>query len=309
MRTLFLASPAFAVPSLRAVHGSRHEIALVVTQPPRPAGRGRKPRPTAIATAARALGIDVVEPDRLDREAVAQLSVLAPAALCVVAYGKLLRPAVLALAEHGAVNVHPSLLPRHRGASPIQAAVLAGDEATGVTTMRLDEGLDTGDIYLQQTTPIGPDEDALDLSERLAAIGAELLVRTLDGLEEGTLTATPQDHAAATYAGKLEADDAWLAWDEPAAVVARRVRGLVPWPTAQTRLPDGRRLKVLVARPVAGSQLGAPGEVGVGRAGELVVACGEGGLAILRAQVEGRAATDADALLNGRQIRVGDRLG
>jgi len=309
VRTLFLGSPEFAVPALHAIHGSRHELALVVTQPPRPAGRGRRLRPTAVAEAGRALGLNVAEPVRLDEAVVAQFRALAPAALCVVAYGKLLRPEVLELAEHGAINVHPSSLPRFRGASPIQAAVLAGDETTGVTTMRLDEGLDTGDILLQESTLIGAEEDAVQLAERLADLGAALLVRTLDGLDNGTVEPRPQDDEGATYAPKLEPDHAWIDWSQSAEMVARRVRGLVPWPVAQARLADGRRLKILVARPVSDPGAGPAGSVSASRDGGFEVACGEGSLVVLRAQVEGRAAADARDLVNGRQVRAGSRLG
>lgn len=307
MRVIFLGTPAFAVPSLRAIAAARHEILLVVTQPPRPRGRGLALSDSEVATAAHALHLEVLAPARARDGLGGQLRLREPTALVVVAYGKMLPPDVLGAAPLGAVNLHPSLLPRHRGASPIATAILAGDAETGVSTMRLDDTLDGGPIYLQESTPIAPGEDAEELAARLAMLGAELLVRTLDALDRGDLAARAQDESLATYAAKLESEDAWIDWSLEAAVIERRVRGLKPWPLAQTRSLDGRRLQVLRAAAIAGGEAPAGSVVSVSP--DLVVACGRGALRVLEARPEGRRAMAAKDLVNGRVVRLGDVLG
>ena len=311
MRVVFFGSPSFAVASLEAVQRSSHQVAAVVTQPARARGRGRKSAPSPVRVAAEAHAIPVLEPDELDAGFVRELRGYAPEVLVVVAYGKLLPPRVLGAAPRGAVNVHPSLLPRHRGAAPIQHAVLRGDRVTGVTTMQLDETFDTGGTLLVRETAIGADEDAEELDGRLAAIGAELLVETLDRLQAGTLRPTPQPDEGATHARKLTAEDAWIDWTQPADVLARQVRGLKPWPQAQTTLPDGRRLKLVTARArAAASAEGEPGTVlRAGRDGIEVASGGGTSLVVTAAQPEGKRPLTAADLVNGRVLPVGARLG
>jgi methionyl-tRNA formyltransferase len=301
LRLAFMGSPDFAVPALRALHGAGHVIAAVYCQPPRPAGRGQSVRPCPVQLAATALGLPVRTPARLRRDEAAQaaFAALDLDAAVVAAYGLILPPAMLAAPRRGCLNVHASLLPRWRGAAPIQSALLAGDAETGVTLMQMDAGLDTGAMLLREATPIGPRTTAAELHDTLAAIGARLALRALD---EQPL-AVPQPADGATYAAKLARDDGRLDWTLSAAVLDRRVRALNPWPGTFTDLA-GAPLKVLDAEPAEGA--GTPGEVLDDR---LTVACGAGALRLLRVQRPGRAALPADAFLRGQKVPPGSRLG
>jgi len=231
------------VPSLRALHAAGHEILLVVTQPDRPANRGMKITPPAVKVAAEELGLPVYQPERIrDPEAVERLRALAPDLLVVVAYGQIIPRSVLSIPRLGAINVHASLLPRHRGAAPIARAILAGDRQTGVSIMRMDEQLDHGPVLATASTPIGDREDAGSLTTRLAEMGADLLVETLEKFDK--LAGEEQDHAQATVAPKLKREEGQLEWEMGAKEIDRRVRGLQPWPGAT--LPTARgRVKVL----------------------------------------------------------------
>ncbi|OJV80315.1 MAG: methionyl-tRNA formyltransferase [Cellulomonas sp. 73-92] len=243
MRVLFAGTPAAAVPSLRALAASAHEVVAVLTRPDAPAGRGRALLPSAVRTVADELGIEVLTPPRLRDEAFRErLAALDVEAAAVVAYGALVPPDLLAAVPHGWVNLHFSLLPAWRGAAPVQHAVIAGDEVTGATTFLLEQGLDTGPVYGLLTETIRPRDTAGDLLGRLAEAGAGLLVRTLDGIEDGTLVAVPQERHGVSLAPKLTPDDARVRWTHPAVAVDRRIRGCTPEPGAWTTLPDGARL-------------------------------------------------------------------
>ena len=243
MRVLFAGTPAAAVPSLRALAASDHQVVAVLTRPDAPAGRGRALVPSAVRTVADELGIEVLAPARLRDEAFRErLAALDVEAAAVVAYGALVPPDLLAAVPHGWVNLHFSLLPAWRGAAPVQHAVIAGDEVTGATTFLLEQGLDTGPVYGLLTETIRPRDTAGDLLGRLAEAGAGLLVRTLDGIEDGSLVAVPQERDGVSLAPKLTPDDAHVRWTHPAQAVDRRIRGCTPEPGAWTTLPDGARL-------------------------------------------------------------------
>lgn len=295
-----MGSPDFAVPALRALHEAGHEIAAVYSQPPRPAGRGHAVRPSAVQIEATRLGLPVRTPTRLrkDEAAQAEFAALDLDAAVVAAYGLILPPRMLSAPRRGCLNIHASLLPRWRGAAPIQAAILAGDPTTGVTTMRMDEGLDTGPILLQQTVPITPTTTAEELSHQLAELGARLMLRTL--AEDPPAMPQPE---GATYAQKLGREDGRIDWSRDAAVIDRQVRALNPWPGTYTTL-YGQTLKILSATPVAGS--GVPGTV---LDNGLTIACGEGALRPIRVQLPGRPAMDADAFLRGHPVLPGTVLG
>jgi len=300
MRLAFMGSPAFAVPALRALHAAGHEIAAVYTQPPRPADRGQAERPAPVQSEAMRLGLPVRTPVRMrqnEREQ-AEFAALDLDAAVVAAYGLILPPAVLRAPRRGALNIHASLLPRWRGAAPIQAAILAGDRESGVSIMRLDEGLDTGPVVLREATPIGPRATGAELHDRLAEIGARLILRAL--AEDPPAVAQP---AGATYAPKLTREDGRIDWQRDAAAIDRQVRALNPWPGTYTAL-RGQTLKVLAAIPVAGA--GAPGTV---LDDALTVACGAGALRPTRVQLAGRPAMDTNAFLRGHPLPPGTRLG
>src|SRR6056297_1005301 len=296
MRLVFMGTPGFAVPALQALHAAGHEIAAVYSQPPRPAGRGKKPRPSPVQAAAEALGLEVRTPERLrDAEAQAEFSALEADAGVVAAYGLILPRAVLDAPKLGCWNVHASLLPRWRGAAPIQRAILAGDAETGVCIMRMEPGLDTGPVALREATPIGAEDDAGTLHDRLAEIGARLIVQAMARLEAGTLETTPQPEAGVTYADKIDKAEARIDWTRPAEAVGRQVRALSPFPGAWCQAGE-ERLKLHRARAVAGT--GAPGTV----IGPFTVACGEGAVAVTEAQREGRRPMPAAEILRGLDL-------
>ena len=245
MRLIFAGTPEAAVPSLRALLASRHEVVAVLTRPDAPTGRGRRLTPSPVRVVAEEAGVPVLTPTTLrDPALLERLRELAPDAAPVVAYGALVPPAALAIPTHGWINLHFSTLPRWRGAAPAQRSVLAGDAEAGLTAFRLDEGLDTGDVVLQESTPIGTTETAGELLDRLAVQGAELLVRALDAIEDGTATFTPQPSDGATHAAKLSTAEARIDWSLPAERVSAHIRGMSPHPGAWTLL-HGERFKVL----------------------------------------------------------------
>ncbi len=306
MRVVFMGSPDFAVPALQALL-DRHEVALVLTQPDKPAGRGKKLVPPAVKVAAEAAGLPVAQPRSARTPEVAALLRETNAELAVVvAYGKILPREVLEAFPRGCINIHASLLPRYRGAAPIQWAVINGERETGVCIMQLDEGMDTGPVLLERRTPIGEDETAGELFERLAPMGAEALLEALDGLAAGTLEPRPQDHDAATHAPMLKKEDGRVDWSWPARRVADRVRGVNPWPGAQTTLA-GVPLKLFRARVTGGS--GAPGQVLAVDDRGLVVACGDGACAIAEVQAPGKRRMPAPAFAAGRAVGPGTVLG
>ena len=303
LRLAFMGTPDFAVPILEALRAAGHEIAAVYTQPPRPAGRGHQPQPSPVARAAAAAGIPVRTPARLDAAEVEAFRALVLDAAVVAAYGLILPPTVLGAPRLGCINVHASLLPRWRGAAPIQRALLAGDSETGVTIMQMDAGLDTGPMLLKEAVPIGPKATAQELHDRLAALGASLVVRALAGLAAGTLAAVQQPAEGVTYAKKLAREEGRLDWRKTAAELERAVRALNPAPGVWLE-HGGERIKVLAAEIVAAAS-GAPGTV---LDAALTVACGSGALRLTRLQRPGRAPMEADALLRGFAIPVGTRL-
>ena len=300
MRVVFLASGAFALPSFEALLEAGHEVVGLVTQPDKPKGRGRASAPPPLKPAAEARRVPVLQPPRIrDPDVVSALASLRPQVLVVVAYGQLLPRSVMELARFGAVNVHASLLPRYRGAAPIQWAIARGETETGVTTMALDEGLDTGPILLQRALTIGPEETAGELLPRLARLGAALLIETLDGLHAGRLVPTPQDPDRVSLAPLLQKADGRLDWSRSAEELAWRVRGFNPWPGAftlwrQSRLSlwRVRRLPAPHPAPAAGRLLGRDGDA-------LLVACGNGVLALLEVQLEGRRRISGAAFAAG----------
>ncbi len=301
MRIAFMGSPDFAVPALRALHDAGHEIAAVYCQPPRPAGRGQKETPCPVHRAALELGLPVRTPTRLKRDA-AQHEAFASLdldAAVVAAYGLILPRAMLDAPRRGCLNIHASLLPRWRGAAPIHAAILAGDAESGITIMRMEEGLDTGPMLLREAVPIGPDTTVQALHDALAGIGARLVLRAL--AEDPS--PVPQPEEGVTYAPKLTKEDGRLDWSQDAAALERRVRALNPWPGTFFTLA-GEQIRVLAARVEPGG--GTPGMVLDDAA---LVACGTGALRLARLQRPGRAAMDADAFLRGFALPRGAVLG
>jgi methionyl-tRNA formyltransferase len=309
MRVVFLGSGSFAIPSLEALRAAGHEVVAVVTQPDREKGRGRELAPPPVKPVAVARGLAVIQPVRIKApEALETLRAFRPDVQVVVAYGQILPRAVIDLAPLGTVNVHGSLLPRYRGAAPVQWAILNGEAETGVSTMLIDEGMDTGPILLTRATPIGKDEVAPSLEGRLAGMGAELLVETLAGLEQGTLRPTPQDDALASYARIIRKEDGRLDWTQPALALERRVRALQPWPGTFTTF-GGRQLKVLSAL-AEGPVRGEPGTIVEAGSDGLGVACGDGRrLRLVEVQPESRRPMAAAAFVAGARIEPGARLG
>ena len=301
-----MGTPAFAVPTLDALCASGHSIAAVYTQPPRAAERGRKIRPTPVAVRAEDAGIPVNTPASLKPEEAQSVFAALGADLAVtVAYGLILPPAVLAAPRLGCINAHASLLPRWRGAAPIQRAIMAGDGETGVTIMRMDEGLDTGPLLMSERVPIGPETTGGSLHDALAALSARLVVEGIDALAAGSLEETPQSNEGATYAAKLEKHESVVDWRAPAAQVERTLRALAPRPGAWFD-HKGERVKVLAAEETAGIPGSVPGTI-IDDA--LTVACGEGSaLRPTRLQRAGKAAMDRGAFLRGRPIAPGTRL-
>jgi methionyl-tRNA formyltransferase len=311
LRIVFLGSGSFAVPCLEALLDAGHDVAALVTQPDREKGRGREIAPPATKPVAERRGLPVLQPRRVrDPEAQEALRRLEPELQVVVAFGQILPRSVIDVAPRGTVNVHASLLPKLRGAAPIQWAIANGETETGVTTMLIDEGLDTGPLLLARPTPIGPEETAAELEPRLAALGAALLLDTVRGLAEGSLVPTPQDHARATHAPLLKKEDGRVDWSARAAAIACRARGFHPWPGAFT-IHGGRLLKLLrVAEAPAGDAAVPAGTVvDVGARGA-TVACGSGTrLRLVEVQPESRRAMPAGAWALGARLRPGAWLG
>ncbi len=308
LRLAFMGTPDFSVPVLAEILGAGHDVAAVYTQPPRPAGRGQKDQPSPVQRFAESHGLPVRSPAKLrDPEEQYTFAALDLDVAVVVAYGLILPQAILDAPRFGCVNLHASLLPRWRGAAPIQRAVMAGDAETGVMVMQMEAGLDTGPILLAERTPIGPRTTAGVLHDRLSGIGATLMTRALAAMERGGLEATPQPEDGVTYAEKIGKTECRIDWSRPAHEIDRTIRGLTPFPGAWFELPEGPddpvRVKVLSAEPVALS--GVPGTlIGPG----LTIACGEGALAITQVQRAGKTPCPADAFLRGTTIAPGARM-
>lgn len=300
MRVLFMGTPDFAVPCLDALLKAGHEICGVFTQPDKPKGRGYTMTPPPVKELALEHGLLVFQPKTLKtEEAAAQIRALKPEVITVVAYGKILPKAVLEIPPMGCINVHGSLLPKYRGAAPIQWAVINGEKTSGVTTMYMGEGLDTGDMLLKRETEIDPDETSGGLFDRLSQMGAELLVETLVGLEKGTLQREKQDDAASSYAPMLTKELCRIDWTKPAAAVHNQVRGLSPWPVANT-VYQGKLLKIHQTR-LAPEVSGKPGEVKEN--GGFYICCGDGAVELLTVQYEGSKRMPGKDFLRGHPAK------
>jgi methionyl-tRNA formyltransferase len=311
LRVVFAGTPAFAVPALRALHAA-HEVAGVLTQPDRPAGRGRDVMASSVKQVALELGLEVAQPERLhgNSEALSRLVSWQPDVMVVVAYGLILPRAVLELPRLGCLNIHASLLPRWRGAAPIQRAILAGDAETGVCIMQMDEGLDTGPVLACASVSIGAETTAATLHDQLAQLGARQLLQILEDCAAGTLKATPQPDSGVTYAHKLSKAEADIDWHRTAIAIDRQIRAFHPWPGAQTRF-DGEVVKLLASRvgkPQAAAAVAAPGTV-LGLNGDaLEIACGEGMVQALELQRAGRKPVSARDFHNALRLPAGKQL-
>jgi methionyl-tRNA formyltransferase len=310
MRVVFCGTPQFAVPSLESLVHNNFDVRLVVTQPDRPQGRGMELTASPVKKTALQFGLPVEQPEKIKKneEFQQQLRQIGPECIIVVGYGRIIPPWMLQLPRHGNINVHGSLLPKYRGAAPIQWAIARGETVTGVTTMLLDEGLDTGNILLQRELPILPDDTSVSLAPRLAAIGADLLVETLKGLEQGSIASIPQDNSQATLAPILTREDGLVDFQRPAEEIYNRMRGFQPWPGAYTQL-RGKNLKLVAAQPAHESFIVEAGEMKV-QGERLFAGCGSGtSLELLQVQPEGKKALSAREFINGYHPAQGERLG
>lgn len=306
MRVLFFGTSEFALPPLEALL-ARHPVVGVVTQPDRPAGRGRRPSAPPVKRLAELHGLPCLQPLRLrDPGWVERLTALDPEIGVVAAYGQILPPAILAVPPRGCVNLHASLLPRYRGAAPIQWAIIRGERETGLTTFVMDEGMDTGPILLQERVAIGPEETAGELARRLAVRGATLLLETLDGLAADRLAPVPQPPGPAVMAPRLSKEDGWIDWGRSAEEIVSLIRGANPWPGAATAVPSGRLL-LWRARAFPGE--GEPGSLLPGPEGGLVIAAGQGVVRPVEVQPENRRAMSWEEFLRGARLAPGVRFG
>lgn len=307
-KIIFMGTPDFAVPALRALHKNNNDVALVITQPDRPKGRGRKITPPPVKTAALKLGYNVIQPVSIKTgEFENLLKRQKPDIIIVVAFGHILPKNILKVPKLAPINVHASLLPKYRGSAPIQWAVINGEKETGVTTMLMDEGMDTGDILLSAKTDIAPDDTAGSLHDRLAGLGADLLIQTLETIETKGLNPTPQDHARATYAPLLKKQDGHLNWQMPTESLDAFIRGMTPWPGAFTFHMD-KRLKIFKASPIPMEGDELPGTVIRGFPGELRISTGRGALSVLEIQGASSKRLLTKDFLRGYNIAPGDVL-
>ena len=308
MKVLFMGTPEFAVPTLEAIVAAGHSVVGVYTQPDKAVGRKQILTPPPVKVCAEKYGFPVFQPVTLrDGSAEENIRNLSPDIIVVVAYGKILPEALLNLPKYGCVNGHASLLPRHRGASPIQWSIVSGDKVTGVTTMYMAKGIDTGDMLLRAETEIGEDETAGELHDRLSVIGAELMVKTLKGLEEGTVIPEPQDETKATHAPIIDKEMGYLKFDIPATDICNLIKGFNPWPAAYFTV-DGKRIKVFASK-VSGKTEKEPGTV-IRSDGELIIACAEGtSLSLTEIQPEGKKRMTAKDYLTGHALKIGSRVG
>jgi len=310
MKLVFCGTPQFAVPSLLAMIDAGHEIALTLTQPDRPSGRGMQLTPPPVKQMAEAAGLEVFQPEKIKHnlELRERLTAIAPDAIVVVAYGRIIPKWMLDLPKFGNINLHGSLLPKYRGAAPIQWAIASGETVTGVTTMRLDEGLDTGPILLRREVPIGVSETAEDLYPKLSQIGAELLVQTMIGLQAGSIVPQIQDESGASHAPILSRDDGAIDFSRSAKEIYDRWRGFQPWPGAWTTL-SGKKLVISKLLPAHVSATAEPGQLHLDQ-GRLFASCGESTwISLDEVQLEGKRRMPAEDFLRGFALKSGDRLG
>lgn len=309
MNIVFMGTPEFAVPTLKKLVESKRRILAVVTQPDRPSGRGRELQPPPIKRFAEEVGLDVLQPEKASGpENLEALRRLEPDLIVVVAYGQILREELLAIPKHFCMNLHSSLLPKYRGAAPINWAIINGDKETGATTMKMDKGLDTGDILLAAKTPIKETDDASSLHDRLAEMGAELVLETIAKIEEGSLISIPQDDSQSTYAPKLKKQDGLIDWEQGAETIHNRIRGLEPWPGAFT-FCKSMRLRVCKAETAPGTDQDQPGCIARISDYGIEVGTRKGRLIITELQPEGKKRMTAKSFLLGHSLKTGDRLG
>ena len=306
LRIIFMGTPEFACPTLQMLIDRGENVVAVVTQPDRPKGRGQQLQPPPVKILAEQHGIPVLQPHKVRTpESLAELATFKPDLIIVVAFGQILPKALLEMPRHGCINIHASLLPRYRGAAPINWCIINGETETGITTMQMDVGLDTGDMLVKRAIPIGPDETASELHDRLAPLGAATMAETLDLLRDGQLTPVKQDDSLTCYAAMLKKDLGAVDWNRSAAEIHNLVRGVTPWPGAFSFL-DGKLLKVLRTR--IGSSTGTPGTVlSAGKEG-LQVACGSGSIIIDELQLEGKKRLAAADFLAGYKVAPGTIL-
>ncbi len=315
LRIVYMGTPDFAVPALNGLATSHDDVVGVITQPDRPSGRGKKRRPPAVKVAAEEAGIPVFQPENInDPHAMEHLDSWAPDVVVVAAYGQILKPRVLNIPRHGCINIHASLLPKYRGAAPINWAIVNGEESTGVTIMEMEEGLDTGPMLLKKRTLIGPLETAGELHDRLAEMGAELIIDVMRLIHLDSLNPVEQNHDQSSYAPMLSRDDGALQWTDSADSLAFKIRGFNPWPgtfsTLELASGESERIKFHLARALDQPSDQEPGVVvhADRKAGELHIATGSGVLECLQLQAPGRRAMDVADFLNGHDIDVGDRF-
>lgn len=309
MRVIFMGTPDFAVATLEAVIKAGHEVVLVVSQPDKAVGRSKELKATPVKISALSHGIPVYQPNRVrEAECIEYLAGYHPDIIIVVAFGQIIPKAVLDMPKYGCVNVHASLLPKYRGAAPIQWAVIDGEKVTGVTTQRMAEGIDTGDIIMKEEVLLQDDETGGSLFDRLAAVGAGLCVKTMEAIENGTATYTKQDEEKATHVGKIQKEMGSIDWSKDAKSIECLIRGLNPWPSAYTQLDD-KILKIWKAKVYSDEKKGEPGCILKAEKNTLFVQCGEGILALLEVQLEGKKRMPVEAFLNGYAMDEGSFFG
>ena len=305
MRIIFIGTPEFAVAPLKALLASQHEVIAVVTQPDRQSGRGRKVHACPVKEAALTAGINVLQPGKVrEREFINELRSFDPDAIVVVAYGQILPSEIINLPECGCINIHASLLPRYRGASPINRAIIDGESKTGITTMLMDEGMDTGPVLLQEEIEIRPDDTAGSLSDRLSKVGSDLILKTLEGLEKENVTPVPQS-GESSYAPMMKKTDGNIDWTKSASELSNFIRGMNPWPGAYTFL-EGGRIKILGVNIL--DEGGEAGTVERVSKDELIIGAGKGSLSVLEIQPPGKKAMAVSAFLQGKKMKKGMKL-
>lgn len=308
MRVIFMGTPDFAVNTLEAVVAAGYEVVLVVSQPDKAVGRSKALKYTPVKTCALSHGIEVYQPERVrEPECIAYLKKYQPDIIIVEAFGQIIPKEILEMPPYGCINVHASLLPKYRGAAPIQWAIINGEEVTGVTTMRMDEGLDTGDMILKEEVPIRGDDTGGSLFEHLAVVGASLCVKTMQAIEAGTAVYTPQEDGAATHVGKIQKELGNIDWSKTVESIECLIRGLDPWPSAYTRLGD-KTLKIWKARVASHEIKGAPGDIVSADKKRIYVQAGNGVLELLEVQLEGKKRMSTETFLNGFSIEEGTRF-
>lgn len=309
MRVVFMGTPDFAAGILKAVIGAGHEVVLAVTQPDKPKGRGGAVQSSPVKECAVSRGIEVYQPKRVrEAECVEFIRKREPEIILVAAFGQILSEEILQMPKYGCINVHASLLPKYRGAAPIQWAVINGEKVSGVTIMRMDAGIDTGDMIEKAEVELSPQETGGSLFDKLEKLGAELLTRTMEKIENGTAVYTKQEESKATHVGMIKKELGLISWEKPAAELERLIRGLNPWPSAFTKL-NGKTLKIWQARPEAGGDVSKAGEVAVVNKKELKIHTGEGVLSLLEVQLEGKKRMDIEAFLRGYEVTADMKLG